>query len=103
MKFSTVLFTVLIGLCAPSFSSFALEQIDFEQLSQELTKDSKNSIAQDMADNLHRISIEQRSMLSKQAKKIAKGQIASLATAPKNHASAHDEQSAVVADDVECD
>ena len=44
MKISTVFFTVCIVLCAPSFSSFALNQIDFEELSNQLTEDSKAAI-----------------------------------------------------------
>lgn len=103
MNFSTVLFTICMGACASSFSSSALEQINFEQLSQKLTQDSKEIIAQDMADNLHRASIEQRSELSKQAKKIVKGQFDSLTSAPKNNAPVHDAESVVFADDVECD
>jgi hypothetical protein len=103
MKFSTVLLTVCIGLCAPSFSSFALEQIDFEELSKQLTEDSKASIKKDMAENIHRVFNQQRSTLSDQAKTIVKEQVASFTSLPVHDASRKYAQTEVVTNESECD
>lgn len=103
MKFSTVLLTVCIGLCAPSFSSLALGQINFEELSKQLTEDNKADIEKDMAENIHRVSIEQRSILSDQAKAIVKEQIDTFVSAPVSDTSDKHVQTVANADESECD
>jgi|TARA_B110000196_G_C21097302_1_gene640680 hypothetical protein len=103
MKISTVFFTVCIVLCAPSFSSFALNQIDFEELSNQLTEDSKAAIKKDMAENLHRVSVEQRSTLSEQAKNIVKEQFDSLLSSHAHDLSGKHAQGEVITNDSECD
>jgi hypothetical protein len=78
MKAYTLLFAACMGACASSFSSVALEQINFEELSSDLLKDSQNTIQKDMATALERASENQRDELDKQAKKIIKERIDSL-------------------------
>jgi len=103
MKFSTVLLTICIGLCAPSFSSLALEQINFEELSKQITEDNKANIEKDMAENLHHAYIEQRSILSEQAKTIVKEQFDSLTSASVHDNSDKHAQAVVNTGESECD
>ncbi len=56
-----------------------------------------------MAENLHRVSVEQRSTLSEQAKNIVKEQFDSLLSSPAHDLSGKYAQGEVITNDSECD